>query len=210
MPIDTLAVRATTARPLGGGRDVSGQPWESMTPEQQHAEWIRFQHWQRSQQLRAVPASTGPKHIQLGTRAGRRVLLAGTVAVLLFLALSVVPSVLGAGTTTVSGSMTVVGNTNALTSSYTGAGTGGGTCTTYGGYGDIAEGVAVTIRNADGAIAGVGRLGAGQGGSYGCIFPFSVADVPESEFYTVEISHRGQVTVTAENVRNGDIKLSLG
>lgn len=197
---------------------MNGQTWESMTPEQQHAEWLRFQAWQRHNEARAdlerfqqrqpSPLSApvaGPRHVQLGTPTARRVLLVAVIAVLI--ALGMLASNANS-TTTISGAMTVVSNTSGAT--YPSTGSSAGTCTTYGGYDDIVEGVSVTIRDATGAIAGVGRLETGQGGSYGCVFPFTVDDVPASEFYTVEISHRGQVTFTADDVRNDGVKLSLG
>lgn len=181
------------------------QIWESMTTEQRLAVARLYDQWQGDGHGTS-PTATGEQaagHVQLGTRKARRVLLFAVLVLLAVLgAFASVPT-----DTTVTGQMTVVTSTNALSaSSYS----NGGSCVTYGGYDDIAEGVAVTVRDSTGAIVGVGSLGAGQGSAYGCTFPFTVTGVPASDFYTVEISHRGAVTFTAEDVREGDIQLSLG
>ena len=81
---------------------------------------------------------------------------------------------------------------------------------TYGGFDDIAEGAAVTVRDSSGAIVGVGNLGGGRSSSYGCNLPFAVAEVSSSELYTVEVNHRGEVTFTADEVTAGEVRLSLG
>ncbi len=39
---------------------------------------------------------------------------------------------------------------------------------------------------------------------------FTVDDVPASDFYTVEVGHRGEVTFIDAAVRDGEIQLSLG
>lgn len=184
--------------------DVDRQTWESMTTEQRLAVARLYDQWRGDGQA-ASPATTGeqPRHLQLGTQLARRVLLVAVIVLL-----TVVGTVtLSSADTTVAGRMTVVTSTNALSaSSYS----NGGSCVTYGGYDDIAEGTAVTVRDSTGAIVGVGSLGAGQGSAYGCSFPFTVTDVPDSDFYTVEISHRGAMTFTAEDIRTSELQLSLG
>lgn len=92
-----------------------------------------------------------------------------------------------------------------------------GGCVGVGGYSDLTEGVTVTAYNAGGEIVGTGSLGAGeymsmrneediQAGAGRCTFAFSF-DVPDSDFYQVEVTHRGKVTV--QRAEAGQIKLEL-
>ncbi|GAA1095678.1 hypothetical protein [Pseudonocardia alni] len=197
------------------------QQWQSMS-ERERVEWARFQEWQRAQsraaqspvpQQRAPWAATAaavrpPRHVQLGSRTARRLLMASSSGIVLILATIVIAAIadLGAPSTrTVSGVMTVLSGSGSLYS-----GSSYGACTLSGGYDDITAGTTVTARDSSGTIAGVGALGSGTGSSYGCAFSFTVDDVPASDFYTVEVGHRGEVTFTDAAVRDGDLRLSLG
>lgn len=90
------------------------------------------------------------------------------------------------------------------------------TCELMGGFSDVNEGASVTVYDADGAIVGNARLGAGKtiyredNGPRNyiaqCAFAFTV-DVPSSPFFQVEVSHRGKVTVTAEEAGAVDLTL---
>jgi hypothetical protein len=88
----------------------------------------------------------------------------------------------------------------------------GNTCEGTGGYSDITTGAAVTVYDASGTVVGVGALE--QGKRVGaqviqqCRFTFIIPGLPVGKFYKVEVSHRGQATVTAAGV--GDVELSLG
>ncbi|KAA1031813.1 hypothetical protein FVA95_08600 [Pseudonocardia sp. EV170527-09] len=206
------------------------QQWESMSEQERH-EWARFREWQHAQsqvaqsrvaqsrvaqsrvaqtpipQPRApwAAAAAMPGHVQLGSRTSRRVLTAAAVAVVLALATGLLLALAGTSTRSITGAMTVMNGTSSLysSSSY-------GSCHLSSGYDDIVAGTAVTVRDSAGRIAGVGALDSGTGSSYGCTFSFVVDDVPASDFYTVEVGHRGEVTFTDAAVRNGDIQLSLG
>lgn len=84
-------------------------------------------------------------------------------------------------------------------------------CTGYSGYDDITAGASVTVFDSAGAVVATGALGAGRPESASCVFPVRVPDVPGgSKFYRVEVSHRGQVTVTAADARAGKFAASLG
>lgn len=84
-------------------------------------------------------------------------------------------------------------------------------CTGYEGYEDIAQGASVTVYDSAGAVVATGALGTGKPESAACVFPVRVPDVPGgSKFYRVEVSHRGQVTVTAADARAGKFAASLG
>lgn len=91
----------------------------------------------------------------------------------------------------------------------------GDTCVTTGGFTDVSQGAAVTIGGPDGKTLAVTALSAGkvtgQGGSVAsCMFDFS-ADVPAGlSEYTVTVSHRGTQVFTEEQVRSGDVELTLG
>ena len=70
----------------------------------------------------------------------------------------------------------------------------GASCHGTGGYADIDAGAEVTLKDGDGKILGSTELSDGTGSVTSCTFTFSIADVPEVGFYSVEISHRGAIT----------------
>lgn len=70
----------------------------------------------------------------------------------------------------------------------------GGICVDQPGYADIRAGAPVTLRDEGGTIIGTGTLGPGAAAGGGCEFAFTIPAVPERPFYSVEVSHRGQVT----------------
>lgn len=87
----------------------------------------------------------------------------------------------------------------------------GHSCSTAGsGYGDIERGAQVVVR-VDGKTAAVGSVGASTPmGHSSCSFIFTVTDVPGGEkFYEVEVTHRGGINFTEEEMRHG-VSLSLG
>lgn len=88
-------------------------------------------------------------------------------------------------------------------------------CTGSGGYDDIVKGASVTVYDAGGKTVATGALGAGRYASEDstapCLFPVSVPGVPGgSKFYRVEVSHRGQITVSAADAKAGAFAASLG
>jgi len=84
-------------------------------------------------------------------------------------------------------------------------------CTGYSGYDDIAAGASVTVYDSNGKVVATGALGIGKPKSAACVFPVSVAGVPEgSKFYQVEVSHRGKVTVSSAEAKAGGFGASLG
>lgn len=92
-------------------------------------------------------------------------------------------------------------------------------CSGTGGFSDITEGAAVTVKDASGKVVAVGRLGVGTPGGVEeigsikaaaqCAFVFQVPNVPGSDFYGVEVSHRGQITYSRQQV-DGGLQLKLG
>ncbi|ACV79227.1 hypothetical protein [Nakamurella multipartita] len=91
------------------------------------------------------------------------------------------------------------------------------------GYNDIRQGAQVTVKVGGNTVA-VGQLGEGQEiedlsdvdvddiqqGAGTCRYPFSIADIPGGhDFYEIQVSHRGGLTYTEEELRSG-VALSLG
>ncbi|MET9154501.1 hypothetical protein ABZX82_25035 [Streptomyces griseoflavus] len=84
-------------------------------------------------------------------------------------------------------------------------------CSGTGGYSDIDFGTQVNVTDATGTLVAVGSLGFGQKTELGCEFPFTVDDVtPGSKFYEVEVSHRGSLTQTEDELRAGGLAFTLG
>ncbi|MER6627469.1 hypothetical protein ABT301_04385 [Streptomyces sp. NPDC000987] len=98
-----------------------------------------------------------------------------------------------------------------LTVAGIGAGLDEELCSGTGGYSDIDFGTQVTVTDADGTLVAMGSLGLGEKTEQGCEFPFTIDDItPGSKFYTVEISHRGGLTQTEEELRAGGLAFTLG
>lgn len=72
----------------------------------------------------------------------------------------------------------------------------GTTCAGTGGYSDIRSGAGVTVYDAAGNVVGSGSLDSGTVTSSGCDFDFTVPNVPNSNMYQYEISHRGRLALT--------------
>ncbi|HEX5566739.1 MAG TPA: hypothetical protein VFY14_07405 [Streptomyces sp.] len=84
-------------------------------------------------------------------------------------------------------------------------------CSGTGGYSDIRFGTQVSVTDAAGTLVAKGSLGLGQKTELGCEFPFTVDDItPGSKFYTVEVSHRGGLTQSEDELRAGGLAFTLG
>lgn len=85
-------------------------------------------------------------------------------------------------------------------------------CHGYSGFDDIDQGGAVTVYDAQGAVVASGALGQGASTNLGgCVFPITVTGVPSGpDFYQVEVTHRGKVTVQAADAKTGRVALSIG
>jgi len=90
-------------------------------------------------------------------------------------------------------------------------------CTGSGGYDDISAGTQVVVRDGNNHVIGTGRLGPGHGTSQlnrndatlfdACTFKFKVKGVPETKFYSVEISHRGGLTYSLADMKKAKWKV---
>jgi hypothetical protein len=88
----------------------------------------------------------------------------------------------------------------------------GENCFGTGGYNDLAAGAQVTIRDETGKVLATGHLDEGKTKSASeCDFAFNL-DVPDAKFYQVEVSHRGQVTYSADDLEKAGwrVQLTLG
>ncbi|GEK03083.1 hypothetical protein [Streptomyces sp. 1-11] len=87
----------------------------------------------------------------------------------------------------------------------------GDPCSGTDGYSDIDFGTQVSVTDAAGTLVAKGSLGLGKETELGCEFPFTVDDItPGSKFYTVEVSHRGGLTQTEDELRAGGLAFTLG
>ncbi|MFF4417498.1 hypothetical protein ACFYY8_33655 [Streptosporangium sp. NPDC001559] len=84
-------------------------------------------------------------------------------------------------------------------------------CATRGGYSDIQEGAQVVVTDASSTTIALGRLAYGSWNRHtGCVFLFNVEGVPGGhKFYGVEVSHRGRLQYTAEQVAQ-PLALTIG
>lgn len=84
------------------------------------------------------------------------------------------------------------------------------------GYDDMREGGAVTVRDGDGAIIATGRLDAGRfreiGGVIRCYHGFAIEDVPLANFYSIEVTHRGEISYSFTEMEDAGwtVALTLG
>ena len=81
-----------------------------------------------------------------------------------------------------------------------------------GGYSDIHEGTNVTVRDEAGKILATGALQRGHYEADGCVYDFEVSDLPDTKFYQVEVSHRGEITYSEDelNASGWNVALELG
>jgi hypothetical protein len=83
-----------------------------------------------------------------------------------------------------------------------------GGCSGTGGYSDIHVGTNVVVRDATDTIIGASSLVIDPNGpepvasgNYQCGYAFTVAGLPDSAFYTVEVSHRGALTYSRADMK---------
>lgn len=91
---------------------------------------------------------------------------------------------------------------------------GHSTCVPSSGYQDAGAGAQVKVTSASGTLLATAELGAGQAitgpqGGIVCEFDFAV-DVPKGEsFYQFEVSHRGAVSFSADELKKQGNKVGL-
>lgn len=87
---------------------------------------------------------------------------------------------------------------------------GPGLCQGMNGFGDLSEGTEVTVTDNTSKIVAVGRLAGGvERGRFKCVFPIYVSNVPRSDFYGIEVAHRGVVHYSLSDVEAGPVHLTI-
>lgn len=120
-------------------------------------------------------------------------------------------------TTTAPDTKSVIGNVALYSDSYGVKYRTDGTCTGIGGFDDITEGAQVVIADGSDNTLAIGSLLKGitfpatGTTKKSCAFAFNVPNVPmDQPFYKVSVTHRGAVTFTQDQMRDGGVDLSLG
>lgn len=111
------------------------------------------------------------------------------------------------------GSNTVTGTLSLHDDQLFGADQSGSACQGSGGYDDIAEGAQVVASDGSGKVLAVSQLDAGKAdGSGSCVFSFTINNVPYSNFYQLEVSHRGELDYSYQQLSasNFNIATTLG
>jgi len=98
-------------------------------------------------------------------------------------------------------------------------------CSGSGGYSDLAGGTQVVVKDGSGSIIATGHLNEGTGANPyvykgtpdpeivdSCSFSFDVEGVPDSDFYSIEVGHRGAMTYSRAEMESMSwtLELSLG
>lgn len=86
-------------------------------------------------------------------------------------------------------------------------------CSGTGGYDDIQAGTSVVVSDENGKVLATGHLDAGKISALEtCRFTFDLNGVPDASFYQVEVSHRGKVTFSSDDLskKGWQVDLTLG
>lgn len=116
-------------------------------------------------------------------------------------------------TQTLTGSFTLTGSSNISRD--------GASCSGTGGYDDIRGGLGVVVKDAAGKTIATGQLGPGVAMQtldtgaitlYDCRFPITLTDVPESDFYEIEVGRRGSLSYSQEQMEAAgwNVALTIG
>jgi hypothetical protein len=194
-PLNNLAPPTTPAgwypTPSGAQRYWDGSHWTDLPPDEaDHAH---------------VP------EVATAHRLSRRALYlaAGGFLVVLAIVVIVVISTLPKGSSTPKAVTTFTARGSfVLTDSPT---DGGQVCAPTDGYSDISAGAQVIVSDSSGKTLAIGSLQNPTAGSGTCSYSFAVHNVPVGKkFYGVEVSHRGSVKESENDMTSGSVALSLG
>jgi hypothetical protein len=98
-------------------------------------------------------------------------------------------------------------------SDYRSISSSGQNCLGTRGYDDIRAGAQVLIKDGDGKPLSTTQLGFGNTlGTSRCVFTFSTDELPKRDFYVLEVSHRGELTFSYDDLvsKNWEVSTSLG
>ncbi len=130
----------------------------------------------------------------------------GAVSVKLLLTFAAVLALAACG-----GSSTLHGTIHLTSSS--GVVHSGTSCAGTGGYDDMTAGAPVTVKNEAGSVIGTGSLGQGVSDpnypTVACDFSFTISDLADAKFYSVEVSHRGAINYSKADLDKAGWKISL-
>ena len=79
-----------------------------------------------------------------------------------------------------------------------------GGCQGSSGYDDIRFGTDVVVSDPSNRVIGTSRLGEGNWTGDHCIFRYVVSNLPRVDFHKVEVSHRGQLTYSHQELVNNN------
>ncbi len=143
----------------------------------------------------AIPAGAQPAVIVSTPGGPRRIwLVLGAVIFVAIVAAAAVVALAGSGGLTPHHTIAGTFDLIATDQTFPSITSTGATCQGTGGYSDIQPGAPVTLKDGDGKILGSTSLLSGTGTTSSCTFSFSIPDVPEVPFYSMEIGRRGAVT----------------
>lgn len=86
----------------------------------------------------------------------------------------------------------------------------GDACEGSGGYSDIKQGAQTVASDSHGTVLALSQLDAGQadGAAGDCKFGFTIDSVPYSDFYKFQISHRGELDYSYQELSTNDFSIS--
>jgi hypothetical protein len=78
-----------------------------------------------------------------------------------------------------------------------------------GGYSDVHSGTIITVTDEAGTVIATGELGQGELSlEDGCKFTYEITSVPEAQFYKIEVTHRGGLTYSFDDMISNDWTIS--
>jgi hypothetical protein len=87
--------------------------------------------------------------------------------------------------------------------------TKGDACSGSGGYSDVDFGADVRVRNQNGDLIASSHLEQGHAnGLATCVFKFTVKNVRDAGFYSIEVSRRGELSYSKDDMAKNDWKVS--
>jgi hypothetical protein len=86
----------------------------------------------------------------------------------------------------------------------------GDSCQGSDGYDDIVSGAQVVVSNDSGSVLALSQLDDGVAdGSGNCVFNFAIDKVPRSNFYRFEVSHRGQLDYSYQQLSSAGFSVAM-
>lgn len=110
----------------------------------------------------------------------------------------------GGGSHTLHGTLTLTSSSQISRS--------GSNCSGTGGYKDLTAGGAVTVKDEGGTVIATGSLDQGTSDptypTVVCRFTFTIANIPDAKFYSIEVTHRGALTYSQDQLNHNGWKVN--